>query len=47
MPFYEAGDGFVTTTKISVKASLRQLAQAKMFFTPLSFCYSGVQNILR
>ena len=46
MPFYEAGDGFVTAPKIPEKTSLKLLAKSKMFFT-LSFFYNGVQNILR
>ena len=31
MPFYEAGDGFLTASKIPVKTSIRQLAKANMF----------------
>ena len=46
MPFYKAGDGFVTAPKIPVNTSLRKLAKPKMPFLKY-FCYSGVQNILR
>ena len=46
MLFYEPGDGFVTAHKIPVKTPLRWLTKAKMFLT-LSFCYGGVQNMLR
>ena len=46
MLFYEPGDGFVTAHKIPVKTPLRLLTKAKMFLT-LSFCYGGVQNMLR
>ena len=45
MPFYKAGDGFITATKIPVKTYLGNWPKQRCFFT-LSFCYSGAQNIL-
>ena len=51
MPFYKAGDGFVTAPKIPVKTSLMQLAIAMMIFftvfaTVVCKTYLDKKNIL-